>query len=175
MRYPPRRGDKRATRFIDPGRLIGERPDIVEKRERAGDWEGDLIVGAASRSAIGTLVDRRTRHVKLVYLPDGHAAPLTAKAITVTMASVPEQARNTLTWDQGTEMAAHATIAPLFIDGVYFAHADKPWLRATPAAFAPRASSMRRWIRSAATPTRSATNCRRPSRCWTPSTSSGWA
>ena len=131
MRYPRRRGDKRATRFIDPGRLIDERPEIVETRERAGDWEGDLIVGAASRSAIGTIVDRRTRYVKLAYLPDGHAAPLTAKAITATMATVPEHARKTLTWDQGTEMAAHTTIAPLFIDGVYFAHAGKPWQRGT--------------------------------------------
>lgn len=131
MRYPRRRADRRTTRFTDPGKLIDERPLIVETRQRTGDWEGDLIVGTASRSAIGTLVERRTRYVKLVHLPDGHSAPLTAKAITEVMSAIPTHARSTLTWDQGTEMAAHATIAPMFTDGVFFAHAGKPWQRGT--------------------------------------------
>ena len=64
----------RTPRFIAPGRLIHARPAVVEQRTRIGDWEGDLIVGRASRSAIGTLVDRRTGYLRLVHLPDGHSA-----------------------------------------------------------------------------------------------------
>jgi IS30 family transposase len=47
---------------------------VVEERTRIGDWEGDLIVGRFNRSAIGTLVDRRTGYLRLVHLPDGHSA-----------------------------------------------------------------------------------------------------
>jgi transposase, IS30 family len=64
----------RTPRFVVPGRLIHARPAVVEERARIGDWEGDLIVGRASRSAIGTLVDRRTGYLRLVHLPDGHSA-----------------------------------------------------------------------------------------------------
>jgi IS30 family transposase len=64
----------RTPRFVVPGRLIHARPAVVEERARIGDREGDLIVGRASRSAIGTLVDRRTGYLRLVHLPDGHSA-----------------------------------------------------------------------------------------------------
>ncbi len=64
----------RTPRFIAPGRLLHERPAVVEERERIGDWEGELIVGRASRSAIGTLVDRRTGYLRLAHLTDGHSA-----------------------------------------------------------------------------------------------------
>ncbi|GAA4979129.1 IS30 family transposase [Nonomuraea thailandensis] len=66
-----RRGDERATRFIDPGKLIHQRPNDVEDRQVPGHWEGDLIVGQGTRSAIGTLVDRTTRYVMLLHLPNG--------------------------------------------------------------------------------------------------------
>jgi IS30 family transposase len=56
------------------GRRSSGRPAVVEERARIGDWEGDLIVGRSSRSAIGTLVDRRTGYLRLVHLPDGHSA-----------------------------------------------------------------------------------------------------
>ncbi|MFJ9752807.1 hypothetical protein [Streptomyces chartreusis] len=57
-----------------PAKLIDARPAVVELRERAGDWEGNLITGRRNRTAIATLVDRRTRYVRLVALPDGHGA-----------------------------------------------------------------------------------------------------
>lgn len=66
--------DQRATRFVDPGTLIHQRPAQVLDRLEPGHWEGDLIVGAGNRSAIATLVERTTRYLMLAHLPDSHAA-----------------------------------------------------------------------------------------------------
>ena len=96
-----------------------------------GDWEGDLITGAVSQSAIGTVVCRKARYVKLIHLSGGRTADELLDAITTTMSDIPAQARLTLTWDQGSEMACHDKIAELFSEGVFFAHAGKPWQRGT--------------------------------------------
>jgi IS30 family transposase len=121
----------RTPRFIAPGRLIDERPVIVEHRARIGDWEGDLIVGRMSRSAIGTLVDRRTGYLRLVHLPDGHGADQLRVAMLPVLTGLPALARQTLTWDQGSEMACHDLLAEYFADGIFFAHPGSPWLRGT--------------------------------------------
>jgi IS30 family transposase len=88
-------------------------------------------VGASSRTAIGTVVDRRSRYLKLVHLPTDHGATSLNRSMVTTMAHLPADARRTLTWDQGAEMAAHDRVAELFTDGVFFAHAGKPWQRGT--------------------------------------------
>jgi IS30 family transposase len=72
---------------------------VVEQRTRIGDWEGDLIVGRMSRSAIGTLVDRRTGYLRLVHLPDGHAAEQLRTAMLPVLTGLPALAPQTLTWD----------------------------------------------------------------------------
>jgi transposase, IS30 family len=118
-------------RFVAPALLLDHRPAAVEQRVRVGDWEGDLLVGRMSQSAIGTLVDRTSRYLKLVHLPVGHSAEQLLLALTQVMASVPQQARLTLTWDQGSEMAYHDRIAVQFAEGVYFAHPASPWQRGT--------------------------------------------
>ncbi|MCD9880885.1 IS30 family transposase [Streptomyces sp. NR30] len=76
-----RRAAQRATRFIAPGTLISHRPAEVDDRAVAGHREGDLIVGTANRSAIGTLVDRTTRYVKVLHLPDSHSAENVREAL----------------------------------------------------------------------------------------------
>jgi len=130
LRKRRRRPGQRRPRFAAPAALIDERPSVVELRERIGDWEGDLITGRHNRSAIGTLVDRRSRFVKLLHLPDGHHADaLRAALIQLLESEIPQQARCTLTWDQGSEMARHDEIADLFIDGVFFAYPGRPWER----------------------------------------------
>ena len=58
---------RRGVRFVAPARLIEHRPALIESRSRVGDWEGDLIVGRLSQSAIGTLVERHSRLVRLVH------------------------------------------------------------------------------------------------------------
>jgi hypothetical protein len=111
----------RTPRFVAPGRLIDERPVVVERRTRIGDWEGDLIVGRMSRSAIGTLVDRRTGYLRLVHLPDGHTAEQLRVGMLPVLTRLPALARQTLTWDQGSEMACHDLLAEYFADGIFFA------------------------------------------------------
>lgn len=93
--------------------------------------EGDLIVGRSGRSSIGTLVERRSRYIRLLHLPCGHRAEPFAEALGALFARIPEQARWTMTWDQGSEMARHDLFGHLFADGVYFAHPASPWLRGT--------------------------------------------
>lgn len=129
LRKRRKRPDVRTPRFIAPATLIDHRPAVVEERSRAGDWEGDLIIGSRTQSAIGTLVDRKYGYVLLLHLPAGHSSAEVTRALAHTMESLPSNLRRTLTWDQGSEMANHDTIASLFDDGVFFAHPGKPWQR----------------------------------------------
>ncbi|MBO0693973.1 MAG: IS30 family transposase [Acidimicrobiaceae bacterium] len=131
LRKRRRRANERSPRFIAPALLIDHRPAVAQERGRAGDWEGDLIIGRGSGSAIGTLVCRQTRFIKLIHLPGRHSAPDLVSGIHDALADLPEGVRLTLTWDQGSEMADHDQVAPLFADGVFFAHAGKPWQRPT--------------------------------------------
>jgi hypothetical protein len=111
--------------------LIDHRPAAARNRDRCGDWEGDLIVGAGSRSAIGTLVDRASRYLLLVHLPNKRSAEAVRDALADAFGRLPEPMRLTLTWDQGSELAYHDQIAPLLRDGVFFAHPGSPWRRGT--------------------------------------------
>lgn len=131
LRKRRRKATERATRYVAPALLIRHRPAIVETRTRIGDWEGDLIVGKHSRSAIGTLVDRTSRSVRLIYLPQGHRAEAFTDAVDHVLVKLPDAARRTLTWDQGSEMARHDVLADHFDEGVYFADPGSPWQRGT--------------------------------------------
>jgi IS30 family transposase len=131
LRKRRRRATERQTRFVTPGRLIDQRPAIVLGRERVGDWEGDLIVGRNNRSAIATLVDRHSRYVRLVGLPDGHDAAAVRDALIAALAQLPAVARHTLTWDQGSELAHHRHVSEHLQHGVFFAYPASPWMRGT--------------------------------------------
>ncbi|MFD5814060.1 IS30 family transposase [Streptomyces sp. NPDC127038] len=88
-------------------------------------------MGARSQSAVATLVDRRTRYLRLVPLPEGHSPGQVRDALIATLSTLPEQARRSLTWDEGSEMARHHELAPYFTDGIFFARPGGPWERGT--------------------------------------------
>jgi IS30 family transposase len=116
-----RRGRLTAMRMID------ERPAEVEDRAQAGHWEGDLIMGAGNRSAIGTLVERTTRYLILLAFPDGvPSTDAVRHAITDALQSVPVALRRTLTWDQGKELAHHRQITTQTGTSVFFCDAHSP-------------------------------------------------
>jgi IS30 family transposase len=131
LRKRRRRSDERRPRYVVPHQRIRHRPAVVNERSRIGDWEGDLVVGPMSRSAVATLVERRSRLLRLVHLPDGHRSEQLVTAMTAALASVDPGKRLTLTWDQGSEMARHDEIARLFSQGVFFADPGCPWMRGT--------------------------------------------
>jgi IS30 family transposase len=119
-----RRGRLTAMRMID------ERPAEVEDRAQAGHWEGDVIMGAGNRSAIGTLVERTTRYLILLAFPDGVVTTGGVRqAITDALEGLPVELRRTLTWDQGKELAQHQQITVETGTGVYFCNAHSPWQR----------------------------------------------
>jgi transposase, IS30 family len=89
---------------------IGERPAEADDRAIPGQWEGDLIIGANSASAIGTLVERATGFVLLLHLPGERTAATFAEAMTAKIPELPEIMWRSLTWDQGGELALHTEI-----------------------------------------------------------------
>src|SRR5829696_4832062 len=128
LRKPRRREGERRGRL--PGMVnISERPAEVEDRAVPGYWEGDLLIGAVGESAIGTLVERMTGFTMLLHLPQDHGALAVQEAITAKMSQLPEILRQTLTWDQGSEMANHIQIAAATELDIYFCDPHSPWQR----------------------------------------------
>src|ERR1700744_4063121 len=104
------RAERRRPRFQQPMLTIHQWPFDPTDRSQAGHWEGDLIVGKDQGSAIGTLVERQTRIVRLLHMPCRDRDPL-HDALKTRMADLPPGLLRSITWDQGTEMARHLTIA----------------------------------------------------------------
>jgi IS30 family transposase len=129
-RRKPHRGPaQRARRFVDEMVMISERPPEVEDRAVPGHWEGDLIVGPRSESAIVTLVERSTRYVMLGHLPGGHTAEEVRDVLVPLIQTLPGHLRGSLTWDQGCEMAAHKQFTVATGVPVYFCDPHSPWQR----------------------------------------------
>ena len=128
-RRPHWQSYKRQPRAIRDMILISDRPAEVADRAVPGHWEGDLIIGKDHKSAIGTLVERSTRYVMLVHLPGGHTAAETRDALVDTITTLPPHLRKSLTWDQGSEMAAHKAFTIATEIPVYFCNPASPWQR----------------------------------------------
>ena len=108
--------------------MISERPAEVADRAVPGHWEGDLIFGKKMTS-IGTLVERHSRYVILVKLPNGHSAPAVRRAMTKRILTLPAQLRRSITWDQGKEMAEHVQFTIDTGVQIYFCDPKSPWQR----------------------------------------------
>ena len=109
--------------------MISERPAEVEDRAVPGHWEGDLIMGEQSRSAVGTLVERSTRLTLLLHLGEGKSAAQVEVAMREAITALPASLRRTSTWDQGAEMAKHAEFTLKTGIPIYFCDPHSPWQR----------------------------------------------
>ncbi|MFP3969705.1 IS30 family transposase, partial [Actinomadura fulvescens] len=128
-RKPHRSPEQRTRRFVDEMVMISERPAEAQDRAVPGHWEGDLVVGPRSESAIVTLVERSTRYVMLGHLPGGHTAEEVRDVLVPLIQTLPEHLRGSLTWDQGCEMAAHKQFTLATGVPVYFCDPHSPWQR----------------------------------------------
>ncbi|MDR7173085.1 IS30 family transposase [Nocardia kruczakiae] len=122
------KAERRRPRFQRPMLTVHDRPFRPEDRTQAGHWEGDLIVGKDQSSAIGTLVERQTRMVRLLHLSSRDSESLHT-ALTARMRDLPPALLRSITWDQGTEMARHVTIARSLGAPIYFCDSHSPWQR----------------------------------------------
>ncbi|WP_435877392.1 IS30 family transposase [Streptomyces albidoflavus] len=129
IRRPHRHAAKRISRPVKNMIMISQRPAEAVDRAVPGHWEGDLIIGKNGKSAIGTLVERSTRYLMLVHLPVGHTAIATRNALTTTVQALPRHLWRSLTWDQGSEMAAHRAFTVATDIPVYFCDPASPWQR----------------------------------------------
>ncbi|WP_431521115.1 IS30 family transposase [Citricoccus muralis] len=147
LRKPRARAQNKPQGHVTSDVVISQRPAEAADRAVPGHWEGDLTIGT-NRSAIGTLVERKSRSTLLVHLPRldgygqqprvkngpalaGYGAEAMVKALTVSMAKLPQQLRKTITWDRGKELSDHAQFAVETGTKVYFADPHSPWQRPT--------------------------------------------
>src|SRR3954465_5761367 len=147
LREPRARSRNKPQGHVTADVVLSERPAEAEDRAVPGHWEGDLIIGTG-RSAIGTLVERSSRSTLLVHLPrmegwgqepavkngpspGGYGVLAMNAALTGSMTRLPDQLRQTLTWDRAKELSGHAQFALDTGTKVFFADPHSPWQRPT--------------------------------------------
>lgn len=127
-KYRKRAGGRDRRGRIPARRSIDLRPALVEERQRLGDWEGDLLLGANQQGLVLTLTERKSRFTLLRSLASKQAAPVT-QAIIDLLHWVTH--RTSLTFDNGKEFAGHQEITRALKMDCYFAHPYASWERGT--------------------------------------------
>jgi IS30 family transposase len=110
---------------------IAQRPQEAYDRAVPGHWEGDLMIGKANKTAIGTLVERSTGYALLVHLPDGYKPEQVAPALAAKIQTLPDTLRRSLTWEQGAEMRDWKQVRIDTGIEIYFCDPNSPWQRGT--------------------------------------------
>ena len=122
------KGTKRSK--IKDAVSIDNRPLVINQRIRIGDFEGDLIIGKGQKSAIATLVDRKSRYTLIVKVKNRKSNTV-VYALSNAILKLPVEKRKSMTYDNGTEMAEHKLFTKLTGMKVYFAHPYSSWERGT--------------------------------------------
>jgi len=106
---------------------IDERPQVVTDRSRLGDWEADTIIGKGRKGAIVTLVDRKSRYLRM-----GLVSQRTKETVKEMIISLLDDFPvHTITCDNGKEFTSHEAVAQALGAKVYFAHPYASWERGT--------------------------------------------
>jgi len=128
-RRKPKHRRKKGSKIKDQIN-ISQRPEHIENRQEIGHWEGDLVIGKAQKSAIGTIVERKSRYTLIISLKNR-----TTKAVTRAFAKelnrFDNQLTKTMTYDNGTEMADHKWLSKTTKMDIYFANPYASWERGT--------------------------------------------
>ena len=127
MRRPRTQTQRQPQPSVIDGISIHQRPAEIEDRAIPGHWEGDLLMGGRS-SQIATLVERHSRYVMLLKVDSKDTLTVT-KALAQKVRQLPAELRRSLTWDRGSEMAAHKEFSVATDVQVYFCDPHSPWQR----------------------------------------------
>jgi IS30 family transposase len=123
-----KRAGKTAGRGLIPNRIdISERPAVVGRKSRVGDWEGDTVAGARHKGGLLTLVERKTRLTKIVLL--SRATADATRAAAVRRLKPVRGLVHTITFDNGKEFARHQRIAAALDAKIFFATPYHAWER----------------------------------------------
>src|SRR3989338_6975052 len=105
---------------------IDQRPKHIDKREQIGHWESDTVISRVSKASLVVILERKTRYTKLAKVKAKHARPVSS-AINRRLGRLPQYARKTITYDNGSESVEHKRINKILGMRSYFCNPYHSW------------------------------------------------